>query len=293
MSRRWQAQSPDGIITEIPGVGIMSIWSSTTVPTTALNPAGYGPGCIWYYTPVSGPPKIFRNIGGNGYYVGATQNTTASWLEIDETSLGMGQFGLRTGTQYYSPGGVAYRTSLATAGIIPSAAGVDKIVDVWTLPAGVFDQLGRVIEFEMFASIATAGALTAQMKLIAAPTNLITWPTNPVPNLGTSNANTASKTDGSITVSGGTAIFDSLAISFNTSSADTALILKGRLCCLSTSAQTSQVTDIIAGVVSVGGGPVVDRTLTTSAAVTFVVTVNMQTTAADFKYNGMIVKVLN
>ncbi len=289
MSRRWDAQSPDGVITRVPGAGPLSQWSTTTTPTNAANPVGYGAGCLWIYTPLAGPPKIYRNLGGNGL----TAATVANWLEIDETSLGMGQFGLRTGTQFFSQGGVAYRTQLATAGIIPSAAGADKIVDVWTLPANVFDQLGRVIEFEMFASVATGSSLTAQMKLVAAPTNVITWPTNPVPNLGTSNANVASKTDGSITLTGGTTIFDTGAIAFSTSSADAALILKGRLCCLSTTAQTSQTTEIIASIVSAGGGPVVDRTLTTTAAVVFVVVVNMQTTASDFKYNGMIVKLLN
>ncbi len=293
MSRRWQAQSADGIIEEIPGVGIIKIWSSTTVPTNALNPAGYGAGCLWLFTPVSGPPKWFVNIGGNGMYVGATANTSANWVETDPTSLGMGQFGLRTGAQFFTADGVAYRTSLAAAGIIPSAAGADKIVDVWTLPANVFDQLGRVIEFEMFANVNTGSSLTAQMKLIAGPSNAITWPTNPVPNSGTSNANVSVKTDGSITVTSGTTLFDTGAIAFSTSSADSALILKGRLCCISTTAQTSQTTDIIAATVSAGGGPIVDRTLTTTAALTFVVTVSMQTTAADMKYTGMIVKLYN
>lgn len=293
MSRRWQAQSAEGIIEEVPGIGIVKIWKSSTTPTNAGNPTGYAPGCQWIYMPVNGPPKIYWNIGGNGYSVGGTTNTAASWVEWDPTSTSLTQFGLLTGSQFFTSAGVAYRTSLANAGIIPSAAGADKIVDVWTLPANTFDQLGRVIEFEMFATINTGSSLTAQMKLIAGPTNAITWPTNPVPYGGGSNSNVASKTDGSVTVTAGTTLFDTGAIAFNTSAADKGLILKGRLCCISTAAQTSQTTDILAAAASAGAGPVTDQTLTTTAALTFVVTVNMQTTAADFKYNGMIVKLLN
>jgi hypothetical protein len=205
----------------------------------------------------------------------------------------MGQFGVTSGAQFFSQGGMAYRTILNNAGISPSAAGADKIVDVWTLPANVFDQKGRIIEFSMFATVNTGSSLNAEMKLIAAPTNVITWPTNPVPNAGTNNANVASKTDGTITVSGGTTLFDTGAQAFNTSAADSPLILRGQLACLSTTAQESMTTEIIAGAVSVGAGVWTDRTLTTTAAVVFVVTVSMQTTAADFKYNGMTVKVFN
>lgn len=291
--RRWEAQSADGIIERIPQLGILKIWSSTTTPTNTANPAGYAAGCLWFFVPTNGPPKVYQNIGGNGEYIGGTQNTVANWLEVDPTSLGMGQFGLRTASQFFATGGTAYRTILNNAGISPSAAGADKIVDVWTLPANVFDQKGRIIEFSMFATVNTGSALNAEMKLIAAPTNVITWPSNPLPNAGTNNANIASQTDGSVTVTGGTTLFDTGAISFNTSSADSPLILRGMLACLSTSAQESMTTEILAGAVSAGAGVWTDRTLTTTGAVVFVVTANMQTTAADFKYNGMTVRVYN
>lgn len=278
---------------EIPGVGILKTWSSKTTPTNAANPSGYAAGCEWYYVPVNGPPTIYTNVGGNGMYVGNVKNTVANWIESDPGSNGMEQFGQETAAQFFSRGGMAYRTVLNAAGIAPSGAGVDKIVDVFTLPAGVFDQIGRTLEFGIFATVTTGSALNAQMKVIANPTNVITWPSNPVPNLGTSNANIAAKTDGTVTVTGGTTLFDTGATSFNTSSVAKGFILRGLFVALSTTAQESMVTSAYAAAVSTGCGPWVDQTLTATTAIVFVVTVNMQTTVADFAYNGMSVKAYN
>jgi len=298
MSRRWQAQSPDGIMQEIPGVGIMSNWSTTTTPTNAANPAGYAPGCQWFYVPVSGPPRVFQNIGGNGMYIGGTQNTVANWIETDPTSYGQLGFGLRTGSMFMSPDGLLYETILGAAtgstpaGISPSAAGALKIVDVFTLGANVFDQVGRMLEFEVFCTVTTASGLNQQIQIVAAPTNVITWPANPSTTTYATNAGIAGQTDGTVTVSGGTAILDTGSVSMNTSSAAAGFTMKGLLACsVVGSAQQSMVLNIFGG--TAGCGPWTDRTLTTTAAVTFVVCVSTQTTATNLVYNGCRIRGVN
>lgn len=294
MSRRWQAQSADGIIQEIPGVGIMKTWSSLTTPTNAANPAGYGPGCLWFYTPVSGPPRVFQNIGGNGMYVGATQNTVASWIEVDATSLGQGQFGLKTGTAFFNTSGTYYRTALAAAGTNPTASALLKIVDAVAIPAGTLDLIGRFIRFTVTCNI-TAGSNEAQrIQVVANPTNtsfLTAAPWLPLAS-NASNTGQASKTDGSVTLTGGTVVLDSGSLTYN-AVAVSGFQIQGELYFRGVNALSNMVTRITTGTTEGGVSAVADSALVSTAAIIFVVVVSTASTATNIGYCGMKVEVLN
>jgi hypothetical protein len=297
MSRRWQAQSADGIMQEIPGVGIISTWSTKTTPTNAANPAGYAPGCRWYFTPVNGPPKQYVNIGGNGMYVGNVQNTVANWIESDPTSGGQSQFGLSTGSLFGNTQATLYRTTLGAttsstpAGISPSATGANKIVDVFTLPANAFDAIGRTLTFTVFANI--TAAVVGSLSIYANPSNVITWPVNPAVN-GT-NSGIASKTDGTITMTGGTLICSTAA---QTMGAAGEMILQGQIVATGVSTQEACTTNVIFGAASGGTGGGVnnawtDTTITSTAAIVFVIVAQIATAATDLIYNGCLIQGLN
>jgi hypothetical protein len=297
MSRRWQAQSADGIMQEIPGVGIISTWSTKATPTNAANPAGYGPGCRWYFTPVNGPPKQYVNIGGNGMYIGNLQNTVANWIESDPTSAGQSQFGLSTGSLFGNSQATLYRTTLGAttastpAGISPSATGANKIVDVFTLPANAFDAIGRTLTFTVFANVTSTVA--AVISVYANPSNVITWPSNPSVN-GT-NSGIASKTDGTVTMTGGTLV---IGTGSQTMPVAGELILQGQLVATGVSTQEALTTNVVTSTASAGTGVGAnnvwqDTTITSTAAIVFVIVVQVATAAADLIYNGCLIQGLN
>lgn len=304
MSARQTLQSAEGILERFPGIGTMKYMSSKITPTNTANPNGYGAGCEWYFTPPNGPPRTFMNIGGNGYYVGNTQNTQANWIEVDPTSQNQGQFGLTAGSAFFNSGGTLYRSTLGAttsstpnAGIAPSAAGAFKIVDVFTLPANVFDTIGRTLAFSSWALFKTGSGLATQMQIIANPSNALIWPGNPAvngvsPSAGaiSGNAGITGISDGTVTLGTGTLLFDTGSQSLTGTNQ---INLQGELICTGVSTQESVTSAIVYGSTHGGVGAWSDQTITSTAAIVFVVVIKVATTAADLVYNGMTVQGYN
>jgi hypothetical protein len=282
MSRRWDAQSPDGIMQRIPGVGIIKIWSSKTTPTNAAYPNGYAPGCMWFYVPVNGPPQVFMNIGGNGEYIGNTQNTAANWIEWDATYLGM--FGFGGANLPALTSGSVYRTCLTVAnGISPSATGANKLVDYFTIPANTLVNTGQIIKISLWATVAAGSQI---MSVYVNPTNT-GMPSNPTSVYGT-NAGVAGATDGTVTVTSGTSI--GTATFAGTSGL---VVLTLQLMKSGAKGSNTQESTVLGATAASTLGAWTDQTFTESAAIKLGITAQSATSAADIVYQGCIIEVFN
>jgi hypothetical protein len=235
-------------------------------------------------------------------YIGGTQNTVANWLESDATSAGQLQFGLSTGTAYFNNTGMYYRTILGQAtgstpaAIAPSANAAFKIVDAVSIPPNTLDLIGRILRFTVFCNITNASNEAQQIQVVANPTNTgftaasyASW--LPGANNAT-NSGIASKTDGSVTLTGGTAILDSTGITYN-AGALSGFVLVGEFICTGVSTQESVVRGITTGATGAGVGPVTDRTITSTAGIVFAIVVKTATTNTNLVYCGAEVEVLN
>lgn len=267
MSRRQMLQSGEGILLEITGLGILQ-YASKSAPVGGEK--GYAPGCEWF-VPAAGTGTyttgtMYVNIGNNGLPIAGTDNPTALWIESDPSSAQQVQVGGSSATLFSS--GNVFQTILTVAnGKSPSATGVFKIVDRFILPANALNKTGRGFQWTVWGTAAANGN-NKQFQIVANPTNVAGF-----------------AIDGTITLTGGTAIGDTGVLTTNNGG----LILQAQLFktgAVNSNTQESMTTAIVGGGTHGGCGAWTDATLAENAAITIVVVAKATTTASDIVYQG-------
>lgn len=173
------------------------------------------------------------------------------------------------GTNTLLASGNLYRRILTTAnGINPSATAADKIVDAFTLPAGAFDQTGRILTITCWGTFANnANGKTIKFYFGA--------------------SNTSPPIDGTTTVTGGTAFITTGSV---TTTGGGGWFVTGQLAktgAANSNTQESMLTGCQFAATPAALGSWADQTaLTENAASLIVITMNCATTATDLKYQG-------
>jgi hypothetical protein len=242
----------------------------STAPTNGQP--GFAPMCEYVYLVSTSQAKQYLNAG---------TTTSSLWIENDALAGNVNIFGstglasLGTSAPTFLGSGNLYRNILTAAnGVNPGATAADKIVDAYTLPASAFDLAGRGIQITLWGTFAN-NANSKRVKVFY--------------NAG----NSAPAVDGSVTVTGGTVIGDSGAITTTGGGGFTLTCQLFKTGAAGSNTQESMTTAIVFGATHSGIGSWTDQTFTESSSALIVVTLNCATTATDLKYQGCEITAFN
>lgn len=275
MSRMQDIQTAEGVALRYRQYGILD-YASKNAPVG--GEVGYSTGCTWRVMGKTGSVNQgFRyvNIGSNGLSTGVgTSNPTASWVIDDVSGNSQNQAGNSTALFRASGNLIGGVGILSSTGISPSATGADKIVAAFTLPANFFDIAGRGLQVSVWGTAAANGN-NKEFKVVLGATN----------SGITNGTNVAGQTDGTVTVTGGTTILDTGALTTNNGG----LILVGQIFkygAAGSNTQASMTTGIIGGGTHAGCGTWTNQTFTEANALLLAVTARATTTATDIVFTG-------
>jgi hypothetical protein len=249
---------------ELSPFGILQVARSTA---PVGGEVGYAPGCQWFVpSATSGIGAVYQNIG---------TNLAATWIEADASSGGGFQWGSAlSSTGYMRTTGNVYVDVRAAAGISPSATGAYKILSAVLVPANSLSSVGRGFKVTVWGAWANNGN-TKQIQVVLGATNTV------MPAL-----------DGTVTVTGGTVIGDSGAVTTAAGNwiLECMLIKTGAP---SANTQGSMTTRMQNTATPVALGAWTDQTFVQTNPLLLAVTGNATTTATDIVYQGTIVQAFN